>query len=170
MSGGRVRVEDQIRYSASPDQVATMLADPTFVERKCAAMHALSHDAEVVGDATAEFTVTTRRTMPTDTLPDVARKFVGKTLELRQVDAWEAATADGSRAGTVVVEIIGAPMRLGGTVHLEPDGSGTVQTFSGDLKASVPLVGGKLERAAEPAFLAAIRKEHEVGAVWLKGR
>jgi hypothetical protein len=165
-----VRVEDQIHYPATPEEVATMLADPGFVERKVAATGALSHDADVTGTAGSAFTVTTRRTMPTDTLPEVARTFVGDTIDIRQVEAWEAAAPDGSRAGTVVVEIIGAPMRLTGTLSLAPDGDGTLEVLAGDLKASVPLVGGKLERAAEPAFLAAVRKEHEVGRDWLAGR
>jgi hypothetical protein len=162
-----MRVEDQIRYPASPERVADMLADRDFVERKCVATGALAHEAQVVGDSRGVFTVTTRRTMPTDTLPDIARRFVGDTLELRQVEAWEAAGDGGGRVGSIVVEIPGVPIRLSGTLRLHPDGSGTVQTVSGDLKASVPLVGGKLERAAEPAFLAGIRKEHEVGTAWL---
>ena len=162
-----MRVEEEIRYSARPDEVAAMLADPGFVERKCAVTGALSHDAEVVGDASGAFTVTTRRTMPTDAVPDIARSFVKDGLEVRQVEAWEAPAADGTRAGTITVEVVGAPLRLNGTVRLEPDGAGTVERLSADLKASVPLIGGKLEKAAAPAFLAAIRKEQEVGTAWL---
>lgn len=163
-----MRVEEEIRYSASPDEVAAMLADPEFVERKCAATGALSHDAEVVGDASGAFTVTTRRSMPTDAVPDIARSFIKDSLEVRQVEAWDAPGPDGSRSGTVTVEIVGAPLRLGGTMKLDSDGGGTVERLSADLKASVPLIGGKLEKAAAPAFLAAIRKEQEVGTAWLK--
>jgi hypothetical protein len=162
-----VRVEQVIRYPVPPDAVAAMLADPRFVEHKCAATGALSHDADVTGDAGGAFTVSTRRTMPTADLPDIARKFVGETLDVRQVDAWEPPAADGSRAGTVVVEIVGAPLRLTGTQRLDPADGGTRQTLAGDLKASVPLIGGKLEKAAEPAILAAVRKEQQVGTAWL---
>ncbi|MFZ5871845.1 MAG: DUF2505 domain-containing protein [Actinomycetota bacterium] len=164
-----MRVEDEIHYPVSPAEVAAMLADPEFVERKMVATHALSHDVEVVGTADGAFTVTTRRTMPTSDLPDLARSFVGETIDVRQVEAWEAAAPDGSRAGTVVVEVLGAPLRLTGTLRLAPDGGGTTETLAGDLKASVPLVGSKLEKAAEPAFMAAVRKEHEVGKEWLGG-
>jgi hypothetical protein len=165
-----VRVEDRIRYPAPPAEVAQMLADPEFVERKCRATGALSHTADVDGSAGGPFTITTTRTMPTEQLPDVARKLVGSTLELRQVEVWEAPGPEGARAGTVTVEILGAPVRLRGTVRLEPDGSGTVETLTGDLTASVPLLGGRLEKAAEPAFLAGVRKEHEVGSAWLAAR
>jgi len=161
-----VRVEDTLHYPVPPADVATMLADPEFVRRKIEATHAVSHELDVVGTADGAFTVTSRRTMPTTTLPDIAQKFVGETLDLRQVEAWEAPRPDGSRAGTVVVEIVGAPMRLTGTLSLVPRDGGTTETLAGDLKASVPLIGGKLEKAAEPAFMAAVRKEHEVGREW----
>jgi carbon monoxide dehydrogenase subunit G len=162
-----VRVEEQIRYSATPDRVAAMLADPEFAKRKCAATGALSYDADVVGDASGAFTVTTRRTLPTLDVPDFARKFTGETVDVRQVEAWEAAAADGSRAGSVVVELIGTPVRMTGTLRLERDGEGTRELIDGDLKAGIPLLGGKLEQAAAPAFVAAIRKEQEVGTGWL---
>lgn len=162
-----MRVEDEIRYPAPPDAVAAMLADPAFVERKVTATQALSHDVEVVGTAEAAFTVTTRRTMPTDTLPDVARSFVGDTLDIRQVEAWEAPSADGSRAGSLVVEVVGAPLRLTGMLQLRRDGDESVQVVTGDLTSSVPLLGGRLEKAAHPAFITAIRKEGETGAAWL---
>lgn len=164
-----MRVDQDIHYPVPPAEVAAMLADPAFVDRKCAAMGSISHDSEVVGKAGDAFTVTTRRTLPTDSFPDVARRFVGETIDIRQVDAWEAAGADGTRAGTLVVEVVGAPLRLTGTQRLDPDGTGTLQTVTGDLKASVPLVGGRLEKAAEPAITLAIRTEAKVGSAWLAG-
>lgn len=163
-----MRVEDEIRYPADPRTVATMLADPEFVERKVAATHALSQDVEVVGDAEGSFTVTSRRTMPTDDLPDAARTFVGQTLDIRQVEAWEAPGADGSRAGTIVVEVVGAPLRLTGTLTLTSQGDETVQLLTGDLKSSIPIMGSRLEQMAQPAFMAGIRKEAQVGREWLQ--
>ncbi len=164
-----MRVETEIRYAATPDAVGSMLADPSFVDRKCAATGALRHTATVDGDASGAFTVTTVRTMPTDTFPDIARKFVGETVDIRQVDSWDAAGTGGSRSGTVVVEIAGAPLRLTGSLSLQARDGATLQTVDGDLKASVPFIGGKLEKAAEPALKMAIRKEGEVGRQWLSG-
>ena len=165
-----MRVDAEIRYTAPPDAVGTMLADPEFVDRKCAATGALRHTARVDGDASGAFTVTTVRTMPTNTFPDVARKLVGKTVDITETDSWDAAAADGSRRGTVVVTISGAPLKLDGTLSLDADGTGARQTIGGDLKASVPIIGGKLERASEPALKMAIRSEEKVGAAWLSAR
>jgi len=162
-----VRIETEIRYAATPDAVGTMLADPSFVDSKCAATGALRHTVQVDGDASGAFTVTTVRTMATDTFPDVARKFVGETVDIKEVDSWEAAAADGARSGTVVVEISGAPLKLNGTLALRAHDGGTLQEIEGNLKASVPIIGGRLEKAAEPALQMAMRKEGEVGREWL---
>ena len=162
-----MRVDSEITYEAGTDAVAEMLADPAFVERKCEAMGALEHSAEVSGDATGAFTATSSRTMPTDDFPDFARKMVGETVKIKQVDTWEAADADGSREGTVSVEIAGAPLKVTGRMSLRPDGAGTVQTVDAELKSSLPIIGGKLEKAAHPAIMAAIRKENQTGQKWL---
>lgn len=162
-----MRIDDEIRYDAGPTTVAAMLADPDFVLAKCERMGSLEHEAVVDGDAAGDFTVTSMRTLPTDDFPDVARKLVGDTVMIKQVDTWQAPGPDGSRDGTVSLKIVGQPLTLIGQMTLRPDGTGTVETVGGDLKASVPLIRGKLERAAEPAIRSAIRKEHEAGQEWL---
>ncbi|GAA4357820.1 DUF2505 domain-containing protein [Angustibacter luteus] len=155
-----------IRYDAAPDDVFAMLTDPDFQRQVCEATGAIDHSVDVE-QAGGGATITTTRTLPADDLPDFVRKFVGSTLKVMRVDHWGAAGADGAREGTVVVEIQGAPVRLSGTIALAPDGAGTAERVDGDLKASVPLVGGKIEKAAEPAIRAAIAKEQELGTGWL---
>jgi len=165
-----MHVDAEIRYTATPAQVAQMLADSDFVEKKCVAMGATAHTVLVEGDASGAFTVTSSRTMPTDDFPDVARKFVGSTVTIRQVDDWQEAGPDGAREGSISVEIVGAPLKMTGGQWLRPDSGDTVQTVDGDLKASIPLVGSKLEKAAEPAIRMAIRTEDRVGQKWLAGQ
>ncbi len=164
-----MKIHDEVRYGAAPDAVAAMLADPAFLADKCRRTGALEHTVDVQGDPSGPFTVTTVRTMPTDDFPDIAKKFVGETIVLKQVDTWMAAAADGSREGDVSLKLAGQPLVLTGTLTLRPEAGGTVEVVSGDLKASVPFIGGKLEKAAEPAVRAALRKEHEVGQEYLAG-
>ena len=155
------------RYDADVEHVAAMLADEEFVEAKVRASGALSHDVNVVGDATGAFTVTTRRQMPTSDIPTHLRSVVGASLEVRQVEAWEA-PEPGPRRGTVVLEIIGAPVRLTGIIRLvsEPDGA-TTHHFEGELRASVPLFGAAVEQAAAGAVRTAMDAEARIGAGWL---
>ncbi len=108
--------------------------------------------------------------MPTDDFPDVAKKFVGDTVVIKQVDSWHAAGADGSRTGDVRLKIAGAPVELTGTMTPgRRRRAAPGRSSLGDLKASVPLLGGKLEKAAAPAIVMALRKEGEVGREYLAG-
>ena len=159
-----------IRYAAAPDRVYAMLLDPAFHEKVCLATGALDHSVDVEpagGDGAAGATITTTRKLPAQGLPDFVRTFVGETLDVLRVDHWGPLEDDGTRRGTIMVEIHGTPVRLTGTIVMRPDGSGTVEDVEGDLKAAVPLLGGKIERAAEPAVRAAVSVEQGVGEEWL---
>ncbi|WP_246169596.1 DUF2505 domain-containing protein [Actinotalea subterranea] len=158
----------QARYAADLPRVVAMLADEEFVAAKVRASGALSQQVDVVGEAEGAFTVTTRRQMPTTGIPAQFRSLVGSSLEVRQVEAWEA-PEPGGRHGTVVVEITGAPVRLTGTMRLvtEPDGT-TVHHLDGELKASLPLFAAAVEDATATAVRDAVAAEERVGKAWLE--
>jgi hypothetical protein len=164
-----VQVRVELRFAAPVAAVATMLADVGYTRARVEASGSRVEQADVTGSAHGPLTVTTRRSLPTDQIPAQARSFVGSTLEVRHVEAWEAPTGDdGTRHGTVVVEISGAPVRLTGTVTLSPDGTdGSRITYDGELKASVPLFGSAIEQAAVGAVRSALQAEQEAGARWL---
>jgi hypothetical protein len=167
-----VKFSADIRYPAAPDRVYEMLIDPAFQEKVCLATGALDHSVDVEPARAADgadggATITTTRKLPAEGLPDFVRTFVGETLDVMRVDHWGPKDPDGSRRGTIVVEIHGTPVRLTGTITMRAAGEGTVEDVEGDLKAAVPLLGGKIERAAEPAIRAAVSKEQEIGGEWL---
>lgn len=166
-----MRVQVQLRYSATVRAVAAMLADPDYGRARVAASGAVPHHVDVVGEPDGAFTVTTRRLMPTDQIPANFRGLVGTSLDVRQVEAWEAGTD--SRRGTVVVEIAGAPVRLTGITTLVPDAAvgarASVLTYDGNVKAGVPLFGAAIEEAAARAVRAALEAEQQAGNRWLAG-
>lgn len=160
----------QARHAADVPTVVAMLADDEFVAAKVRASGALSQHVDVVGSPDEAFTVTTRRQMPTTGIPAQFRSLVGASLEVRQVEAWEAPDADprATRRGTVVVEITGAPVRLSGRMRLVPATDGTTtQHVEAELKASVPLFAAAVEESAAAAIRAAFDAEERTAAVWL---
>lgn len=162
-----MHLQATLNYDADVARVGGMLADTEFVEDKLLASGALSHHANVVGDPGRGFTVTTRREMPTDMIPAQFRGFIGSTLEVRHVEAWEP-PAGGERKGSVVLEIVGAPVRFTGRLRLAPaDAGASVVEVDGDLKASLPLFAAALEEAAAGAVRAALDAEQRAGAAWL---
>ncbi len=158
-----------LRYPADISRVATMLADDEFVAAKVRAAGAQSHSVAVVGEPDRAFTVTTRRHVPTDDIPSHMRPLVGSSLEIRQVEAWEAPAGD-ERRGTVVVEIVGTPVRLTGTLRLVGDADGgTRGELDGDVRAPVPIFGSALEEATARAVRAVVAAEERAAQAWLVG-
>ena len=155
----------QISYDASPEAVFAMLTDQAFQDRKLAATGSLEFTSEITrsGDTAV---ITTHRTLPTDRVPDAFRSLVGSRLTVIQVETWKAA-AGTSRTGTVTLHVQGAPLRMTGTLRLAGTTAHTTEDVDGELKASVPLIGGRIERAIEPAVRSAVEVEQRIGRDWL---
>jgi hypothetical protein len=65
------------------------------------------------------------------------------------------------------VTIPGKPGRVTGTVRLREDGAETVQTVDAEVKVSIPLVGGKVEKIICSALGHVLTVQQRVGADWL---
>ncbi|WP_345206644.1 DUF2505 domain-containing protein [Fodinibacter luteus] len=150
------------------EEVYALFTDVAFQEAKCLATtdDANHFSVDVMGGPTGE-KVRTERHLKSDGLPDVARSFVGEHLTIIEVQSWSAPAADGSRESAVDMHVKGAPLTLKGTLRLEPAGGATVKVLDLDLKAHVPFIGGKIERAAAEPIEAAIAIESELIREWL---
>lgn len=167
-----MRLTVELTYPASVDVVAAMLADADFVRWRAA--HSTGsgsvEQTDLSGTVADGFTVVVRRTLPTDLIPPQIRPFVGEGLEVRQAEVWESPKGD-HLVGTVALEIAGAPVRVTGTVRLEPlpEGGGSRQVYDGEVRASVPLFGAVVEDAAARSVRATLVAEGEAGVAWLTG-
>ncbi|MEO6997855.1 MAG: DUF2505 domain-containing protein, partial [Terracoccus sp.] len=103
-----------------------------------------------------------------DRLPDFAKSLVGQTLSTTETWEWGDASPDGERHGRLTVEVKGTPLALRSTVELVGNGAGSVVTIDGELKASIPLFGGKIEKASAPAVVGALRSEQRTGSHWIR--
>jgi uncharacterized protein YndB with AHSA1/START domain len=155
-------------FDATPEEVFAIVTDPTFREQACEATKAISYEVTVSDDGD-DRVVVVKREMPSDQIPDVARKFVGRTLTIVQTETWHPAEADGSRHADVKGEITGAPVTLNGTAAIRPEGGTTVQAVDLDVKVAVPFIGRKLEPFVADAVRAGLEKEHELGRAWQEG-
>lgn len=155
-------------FDATPGEVYAMFTDERFAETRLDATGALSRTVKITPEG-AGVRIKTHRELPPQ-VPDWARKFVGDVISLDEVERWQAADEDGSRDGTIFVEITGAPVTVDAKSRLSPaSGGGTDYTVTGTITASVPLFGKKIQEAAAPAITAALDKEAEVGQTWLAG-
>ncbi len=165
-----MRITSGHQLPASTAQIAQMLADEAFIKFRGNATEARIEDAVVTGSADADFTVTTRRSLPSELIPAQLRPFVGSKLEIRQVDAWEREKG-GVRIGNIVLEIVGTPVRMTGKVRLEPHAeTGSLLSYDGDLKAAIPLFASTIEQAAAGAVRATMDQEATAAREWLAAR
>lgn len=139
-----MKVHSSHTYPASPDRVFTVMTDPDVLVRK---YEALGHrDVRVLDHVVAagEVTVRTRRSVPM-TVPGFAKRFLSPMNDVEQRDHWNAPGPDGSRTGTWEVTAKGVPVSVSGTLRLAPVGAdATVVEIDGEVRSSVPIVGGKL--------------------------
>ena len=143
-------------FAAPCDQVFAILADEGF-QRSIADTPGSTASVATQGDKTL---ITSLRVMSTAGLPEIAKTFVGSQLKLTEVQTWGPAAADGSRTGTLVLTIEGAPIRVDGNLTLSPTATGCRQSVVGEVKAKIPLVGGKVEQSAAPVLVEGIELEY----------
>jgi uncharacterized protein YndB with AHSA1/START domain len=133
------------RYDADVETVYQLITDPEFMTRKYTELGGkdVAVDRTDTDDGGCE--LVTRRTVTVD-LPGFAKKVMQPSNTAMQTETWAAAEADGRRVCTYHVEIQGMPSKVTGTVVLARDGDGTTQVIDADVKISIPLIGGRLEK------------------------
>lgn len=154
-------------FPGAPDTVRAMLRDPEYIQRKAERTGSFDIAVEVQDTPDGGVVITCTRSMPAE-VPSYAAAFVSDTLTVTEVQTWGPPAADGSATAAVTVSF-NAPLAYSGRIALAPGGPGTTATNTGDFKASVPFVGGKVEKVASEMTQKYLAKEATVAAEWLAG-
>lgn len=155
----------QIAHPA--EQVIATLSDRGFAEHLTKVANGTLNDFTVNGDTAGAFNLTTVRSVPTDRVPDMARKFVGATIEITQVDKWSAPDAAGNRTANVQITVAGVPVTVSGTEQLKAQGENSEFAIDAKVSSSIPFIGGKLASAAEPYLGKALKLQADQVNAWL---
>lgn len=156
-----MKFSHEIRYGASAADVYALLADQSFREEVCRAGGALEHDVSITpaGDG---MKVVVDQTLPAAGIPSFATKFVGDRIQVIQTETWTSPTQ-----ADLELQIPGKPGHMRGTITLTESAGETVEAVAGDLKVSIPLVGGKLEGLIADLLRSALKSEQRVGSARL---
>jgi carbon monoxide dehydrogenase subunit G len=158
-----MRFSHELSYDAPPEEVYAMLADPSFRERVSLAREIVSFDVTLTPTDTG-FTLVNDQIQPTAGLPSFAKKFAGETTKAIQREEWSSHSS-----GTLRIETPGKPTSMQGTITLVGSDAGTVERVDLEIKAKVPLIGGKLESLMADQVREGMDIEHQVGQAWLRG-
>ncbi len=162
-----MRMRATHHFDADVETVFALVSDPAFLVRKYEAEGA----TEITVDSDERVTdprVVSRRKVTVD-LPGFARKVMTPTNTLVQTDTWDPPDEQGRRVCRYTVEVQGVPSRIEGTVTLSPDAAGTRQDVEAEVKVSIPLLGGKLEKFAVDNGVKLLAEEAEFAAAELAG-
>jgi uncharacterized protein YndB with AHSA1/START domain len=158
-----MRFSHELSYDAPPEEVYAMLADPSFRERVSLSREVVSFDVTLTATASG-FTLVNDQIQPTAGLPSFAKKFAGETTKAIQREEWSSRDS-----GTLTIETPGKPTSIKGTITLSGSDTGTVERVDLEIKAKVPLIGGKLESLMADQVREGMDVEHQVGQAWLRG-
>ena len=156
------------RFAIPGDPAAAfaLVTDPAYVEEVAAATGGEDIEVTVTPSQDGGATVVSARTLPAD-LPSYAKALVGDTVRIIETRVIGPADADGRREGTVTVSFGTAPVTVEGTLSLAHNNPGSEVVVSMTVKASVPFVGGKIEKLCAEQIEAALAKEEHVAATHL---
>lgn len=166
-----MRISIDLHFPAATDVVVRLVSDADFIRYRAQRTGSRVIQVDVTAGADGSRTSAVRRTIASDLIPPHVRSLVGSELEIRQTEAWAEPHAgpQGDRHGTVSVEITGAPVRMTGSILLSPSDSGSVMTYTGEIKSSLPLFGAAVEKAAAEAIENALLDEARCASAWLAG-
>lgn len=165
-----MKVASTHQYAAPPDVVFAMMTTPEVLTEKYTALG--HHDVHILEhtDDGGEVSVRSRRSVPME-VPGFAKKFLSPTNSVEQRDHWQPPAADGSRTGTWEVQAKGVPVSAGGALRLAPGaGRTTTVEITGEVKCSVPLLGGKLATFVGGDVQRTLDAEEQFNDGWLAAR
>lgn len=160
------KISQHMTYESDPATVFAMYIDPAFIELKNRKTGGFDVEVNASADQVAGGTLVASRKLPAQ-VPGFVRRMTGDTISITETDVWGAVDEAGVRRGTVLLEFPGLPMKATGTFTLRPESTGASCQVDVELKASVPLIGGKIEAMAGQQFSRAIGAEERIGRQWL---
>ncbi len=154
-------------YAATVEQAFTSHVTESVREEACRQSGAKSWQVTINHAPDGGATVQVDRTM-SPKLPDYLAKLIGDSVTIRQVEQWSPPAADGSRTATVKLNIVGQPASMSGRAVLSPNGSGSIEVVTGEVKVAVPIIGSRFEPDIAKVIESALRIEQRVGDEWVK--
>jgi Protein of unknown function (DUF2505) len=152
----------------SVDRVTAVFVNEDFLRHTSEYVGGTLESFDVDGDTAGAFVTTIVRTIPTTRMPEMARKFVGESLKVTQVETWAAPAADGSRESNISMKVAGAPLDVNAVPRLVSEAGGTRIELEGTVTSSVPFLGGKIAEAAEPMVGKALNIQSQQAQAWLE--
>jgi Protein of unknown function (DUF2505) len=142
-----MRMHLEQHYDADVETVFGLLTDAAYVTRMYLAIGGTDVAVDNSEQAHGACELVVKRTVTVD-LPGFAKRVMQPSNTTVQTETWAAADDLGNRVCTYTVEVQGIPSRIAGNTTLSAHAGGTKQEIRAEVKVSIPLIGGRLEKFA----------------------
>jgi hypothetical protein len=150
-------------YPITPAQLRDTLVDPDYLAA-LGERFAGEGEAEVeTGDAS--ISVISKRKIPVEYVPAVARGFVGDGI-VTQTDLWSLDSTD-PVDGSWTATLNSAPATMGGGYTIASTADGCLLTVTAEVKVKIPLVGGKIESEIRRYLESLVSRQMDFTHEWL---
>ncbi len=145
-----------VRFSYPHDleTVYRFLVDPAVVRRRSEAFGETDIRATLAGDPAASATLTNVSKVKAQ-VPGFAKRFLSPVNTVTDVKAWDGV----SHSARLSVDIQGAPVKVSGTIRLQPSTTGCDYVVDFQVSCRIPLIGGQLEKYVTGLTEEGMRKE-----------
>ncbi|WP_137812644.1 DUF2505 domain-containing protein [Gandjariella thermophila] len=161
------RIEHRTSTPWDADRVHAALVDPAFLRDRLAALG--GPGAELVEHRVDDGAVTVRlrHGIPPEEVPAAVRPFLGSGLKLERIETWHG-DGPGRYSGTVRLDTSGLPGEIAGATAVQnlPAG-GSELSVDGEVKVSIPLVGGKIEDIVAEQVRKLLAREADFALEWI---
>ena len=154
-----------MNFPVDPASAYAMLTNHDYAVVRAEKTYGSDITVEVAGDPAV---VVSKRTLPVpDELPSFAKGLVGDGIKIEETHTWSQPAPDGSRTAQLSVVFPTMPVKVEGTMTLQPTSDGCVLTIDATAASSMPMVGSVVEQGVKATVVKSARKEEEVGREWL---
>jgi hypothetical protein len=163
-----VTVRARHEYRHPVKKVWAAFSEPEFYQAK---FEGIGHrNVEIISTETdeQEFCIEISREVPLD-VPGFLRGMLGDWNTLLQTERWTEAGKD-AYANELEIEARGVPASMTGTMALSAKGNGCLNEVAITIRATVPLVGGKLEQLVARDTEATLKAEYDFIKTYLDRR
>ena len=135
------RIQHRSEFGFPAERVRAALTDEGYLRERLARIGGRS-SALVSHEARDGVTrIVMRQGIDAEHLPSAARRLAPNGVTIERTEVWNG------RRATVTAAVAGLPGSLTGAMALDDAEAGSVLAMDGEVKVSIPLVGGKLEGA-----------------------
>jgi Protein of unknown function (DUF2505) len=158
------RFEHRATFPAPADTVYSTLVDEAFLTARLRDIG--GKGAALLDHQTSDDTATYRLRQGVDAkhLPSAVRSILSGDLVVEREERWRGHESAGRAT------INGVPAEIKSRSRLVPNGDDTQLVTEAEVKVSIPLIGGKIEKVVAEQVTKLLAAEAEYAEKWLAGR